>query len=87
MKAGDNLPEAETTTTGVTVATVWKDSNGDEVTGTFSAAGEYSAEITVTATTGYELAAGVTYTLNTASASLEGGVLKTTATVAAADQT
>lgn len=79
------LPEAGTDTEGATVSTKWYTAAGEEVkTTTFAAAGTYTAKITVAADTGYTLADTVTYKLNDVNTSLTGGVLETTATVAAA---
>ena len=83
LTTASELPEATSTEANVDVVTVWENSEGTEVEA-FAEAGTYTAKITVTAKEGYALASGVTYTLNGSSATLEDGVLKTTASVTAA---
>ena len=61
VAVGGTLPEATTTTEGVTLTTVWKNSSGETVT-TATAAGNYTGTVTVAAEEGYELAESLTYT-------------------------
>ena len=64
------LPVASTETEGVTVATEWKNADGDVVT-TAAAAGTYTGKVTVTAKPGYKLADEVNYTVNGEAATVE----------------
>ena len=57
------LPTVQSGTAGVSAAIVWKDSTGAKVE-SFSAAGTYTYEITLTVTAEAGLADGATYTLN-----------------------
>jgi len=61
VAVGGTLPEATTTTEGVTLTTVWKNSSDETVT-TAAAAGNYTGTVTVAAEEGYELAESLTYT-------------------------
>ena len=79
------LPTVQSGTAGVSAAIVWKDSTGAKVE-SFSAAGTYTYEITLTVTAEAGLADNATYTLNggEAAAIPENLVITGTATVAAA---
>ena len=78
------LPTVQSGTAGVSAAIVWKDSTGAKVE-SFSAAGTYTYEITLTVTAEAGLADNATYTLNggEAAAIPEDLVITGTATVAA----
>ena len=60
------LPTVSTSTTGVTASIAWK--LGETAKDKADAAGTYTGTITVTASEGYALAEGVTYTVNEKSA-------------------